>query len=194
MITIMPLRMAMKETGITVDEVCKLAATSQRTYYRLVNNYRRISCKTVYRIARNLNCDISDLIEFRNDDGIAPECKGFALSDKDKWDLPHKWGPLFEKMNVYAFSEEDVKHYFGVTKRTWDARTVMARKGGWVKFKPRMVEGILNYTGCELWELCSDIKPKPKTVPLEQTFAEYMNKKEILRHEKINSKRHGKSL
>lgn len=55
------IKMLMAKNGYGVYEFCKKANITPRTYYAMTNN-ENVSLKTVYKIAKCLSCEISDLV------------------------------------------------------------------------------------------------------------------------------------
>lgn len=176
MISFVPLYTAMEKVGM-----------SERIFIKIIKDKPRLTkfprlkkCKYnishIQGMCELFNCEIKDLIEYIDEDGNVPEVKGYALCKEDRYDMPHKWTYLIDKLgNPTNYTREDIREIFKICRTDWFKKIAQIRKGEWVKFHKETVIAILEFTGCELWELCEDVRPVPKKVPLEETLGKYMD-------------------
>lgn len=191
MITEIPLLTSLEKTGVERLEAYKLMFPKEKLYNLKDMDITTMSLGQIKRACENLGCEIRDLIEYIDEDGNVPEFAGYALCEEDRYDLPHIWTPLIKmNLNLTVYERDDYMKFFGYHRSKWYYVVAAMKRGEWVALSKESVKCLLEFTGCELWELCEDVKPRKKRVPLEQILMEYKEKK----YGEKNAKEYEKSV
>lgn len=182
MISFMPLLRTLEEVGISRTKFIRQIARTSDYWLNIINGKKpkKFLVSKFLRLTRKLNCEVGDIIEFIDDDGHVLEVQGYALCDKDKYDLPHKWGPLLEQKMLFNFRDDELIPYLHICRTVWYCKLAAIRRGEWVAFKKETVEAFIQFSGRELHELCEDVHPRIKK-PLKDTIIE---KLEEIEHDK----------